>query len=113
MATDRRKSVTRKSLRRALAAWYDHDISGHHLQAHMMATVSGMDITKKSHQPPLIESPMSPSALSKKAMPKKLDTADAGRKIMVSAAIDFMEALSFFVSMAITVLSSVSFWAMR
>jgi hypothetical protein len=46
-------------------------------------------------------------------MPKKLETTDASREIIVEAAMAFIEELSFLVSRAIPRLVSASFWLRR
>lgn len=51
--------------------------------------------------------------ISKNVIPKKLETVDAGRKIMVSRAMAFIDELSFFVSRAMAMLVSKSCWATR
>ena len=83
-------------------------MSDHHLQTHSTVRVRGMDTTRKSHQSELIDIPVASLLLLKNTILKKPDTVEAGKKTMVKAAIDFIEALSILVSCAIAVLSSVS-----
>ena len=71
-------------------------ISFHLTQIRKSMTVIGIVAARKSHQSGVTVS--SPPCPLKNAMPKKLETAVAGKKIIVRAAIVFIAALSFFVA---------------
>ena len=74
-------------------------------------TVIGSVAARNNHQSPVTVS--TPPWPLKNAMPKKLETAVAGRKIIVKAAIVFIAALSFLVSRAIAMLVSLSCWVTK
>ena len=74
-------------------------------------TVIGSVAARNNHQLPVTVS--TPPWPLKNAIPKKLETAVAGRKIIVKAAIVFIAALSFLVSRAIAILVSLSCWVTK
>ena len=73
--------------------------------------VMGIVATRKSHQLRVMTT--SPFRLSKKTMPKKLETAVAGRQTMVKAAMIFIAELSALVARAIEVFVSLSCWVTK
>lgn len=73
--------------------------------------VIGIVVAMNSHQSCVTTT--SPFWLSKKTMPKKPETAVAGRNIIVKAAIIFMAELSALVARAIEVFVSLSCWVTK
>lgn len=73
--------------------------------------VIGSVAARNNHQSPVTVS--TPPWPLKNAMPKKPETAVAGRKIIVKAAMVFIAALSFLVSRAIAMLVSLSCWVTK
>lgn len=86
-----------------------HDSQIRQIMIKMM--VIGIVVAMKSHQS--VVTTTSPFWLSKNTMPKKPETAVAGRNIMVKAAMIFIAELSALVARAIEVFVSLSCWVTK